>query len=74
MARTSLTQSVAQRVSVAVAGAGVPVSYVAEAADLTLSEFKARLAGDVDFNTQELVQVGGFLHVRPSTFLNGAAA
>lgn len=74
MARTHLPSTVAQRVSDAIVRGGVPVSYVAEAADLTIPEFKARLIGDVDFNTQELVRVGGFLHIRPSAFLNGAVA
>ena len=74
MARASDAASVAQHVYDAIQASGVPADFVAEAADLTPEDLKARLAGDVDFDLPELVKVGGFLHIRPSAFLNGAAA
>ena len=73
MARRTLTQTVAQNVSDAIVAAAVPASVVAQAADLTVLEFNARLAGVTDFNSTELVKVGGFLRIRPSEFLGAAA-
>lgn len=71
--RTPLVERVSQNVSGAIAAAGFPISVVAEAADLTSAELQARLDGVAEFNTAELVMVGGFLRIRPSSFMGVAA-
>lgn len=74
MERARLAEAVAQNISAAIAAAGVPFSVVAEAADLTPSEFKRRLVGDDEFNAEDVVKVSGFLHVSPLALLKGVAA
>lgn len=74
MERRTLPQAVAGNVEAAISASGALLPVVAQAADLTISQLTDRLSGAVEFNTAELVQVGGFLHVRPSEFLIEAAA
>ena len=73
MERAALPQRVSQNVSGAITASGLSIPSVAQAADLTVSELTARLTGAADFNITELVQVGGFLRIRPSEFLGEAA-
>lgn len=61
-------------VSTKISAAGIPPAKIAQAIDLTLPELSARLEGNAEFTFAELVQVGGFLHVCPSQFLEGVAA
>lgn len=53
--------------------AGSDVRSVSQAADITIPEFEDRLSGRVDFELDELVRVGGFLHVPVTRFMEVAA-
>lgn len=63
---------VATRVSRAIDASGHSLESIASAADLTTSELTARLNGAREFTIRQLVQVGGFLHSDPASFLIGA--
>lgn len=52
---------------------GVDAASVAQAADITAADLEDRLTGRVDFQIDELVRVGGFLHVPATRFLEEAA-
>lgn len=53
--------------------AGSDVISVSQAADITTVEMEDRLSGRVDFQLDELVRVGGFLHVPVSRLIEEAA-
>lgn len=53
--------------------AGSDVISVSQAADITISQLEDRLSGRVDFQLDELVRVGGFLHVPVESFMEVAA-
>lgn len=65
--------TVARRVALAIREAGSDVRSVAQAADITTSDLEDRLNGRVDFQIDELVRVGGFLHVPATGFIEEAA-
>ena len=71
MDRNSIAESIARRVSDAVADFDSLI--VAQAADITLPELHSRLTGETEWTVRELRGVGGFLHV-PITELLGEAA
>lgn len=64
---------IARRVSLAMSEAGSDVRSVSQAADITIPELEDRLSGRVDFELDELVRVGGFLHVPVTRFMEVAA-
>ena len=66
------TPGVAENVRAAIVDSGVPISAVAEAANVTVSDLESRLDRD-DLDVADLVRVGGFLSVSPSSFLEDAA-
>lgn len=68
------TQIIAQNVSAAITNAQAPLALVAEAAHLPEEELNARLHGVTAFTVPELVEVGGFLRLRASQFLEGVPA
>ncbi len=65
-------KAVAEGITSAIAKAGISAHVIAKAADVPNSEFDARIANG-DLTISELVNVGGFLHVEPKTFLEDAA-
>lgn len=73
MDRNRVTKLIAGRVSLAIIEAGTDAQSVARAADITTSELNDRLNGCVEFQLDELVRVGGFLHVPATRFLEVAA-
>lgn len=64
---------IARRVNLAMREAGSDVISVSQAADITTVEMEDRLSGRVDFQLDELVRVGGFLHVPVESFMEVAA-
>ena len=56
------------------AAVGDPATVIASATDLSISESRARLDGVEQFDLAEVLQIGGFLHVRPSVFFEGVTA
>lgn len=60
-------------IRIAIDTTNVSDTTVAEAAGLTLLEFRSRMNGATDFTVEELGKVGGFLHVRTSSLLEGVA-
>lgn len=73
MDRLNTGIGIARRVSLAISEAGSDVRSVSQAADITIHEFEDRLSGRVDFELDELVRVGGFLHVPVARFMEVAA-
>ncbi len=73
MNRNLINFDIARRVNLAISEAGSDVQIVAQAADITTSELKDRLNGRVEFQPDELVRVGGFLHVPAERFMEVAA-
>lgn len=65
--------TIARRVNLAISEAGSDVQIVAQAADITTPDLEDRLNGRADFQIDELVRVGGFLHVPVSHFIEEAA-
>lgn len=61
-------------VSKAIESAGREPLEIAEAVGLTSTELDARLAGDADFSSPELVMIGGLVAVPASHFFAAAAA
>lgn len=53
--------------------AGSDVLSVSQAADITTSQLEERLSGRIDFQLDELVRVGGFLHIPVTYFMEEAA-
>ncbi len=73
MDRKSAEIGIARRVNLALSEAGSDVHSVAQAADITTSQMEDRLNGRVPFQLDELVRVGGFLHVPAYRFMEVAA-
>lgn len=73
MDRNQINTDIARRVSLAISEAGSDVHSVAQAADITISDLNDRLSGRVEFMVDELVHVGGFLHVPVTRFIKEAA-
>jgi hypothetical protein len=73
MDRNPITLAIARRVNLAIREAGSDVSSVSQAADITVSQLEDRLSGCVEFQPDELVRVGGFLHVPVTQFIKEAA-
>ncbi|KQQ65034.1 hypothetical protein [Microbacterium sp. Leaf320] len=73
MDRLNAGIGIARRVNLAICEAGSDVLSVSQAADITIPELEDRLSGRVDFELDELVRVGGFLHVPVSRFMEVAA-
>ncbi|WP_336629292.1 MULTISPECIES: hypothetical protein [unclassified Microbacterium] len=63
---------VAENVRAAIVDSGVPISDVAEAVNVTVPDLESRLEHD-DLDVADLVRVGGFLSVSPSSFLEAHA-
>jgi len=63
---------IGERVADAIRGNGVDIAVVARAADMRPSALNARLEGRGAFTFEQLVAVGGFLHVRVSDLVKGA--
>jgi hypothetical protein len=74
MERRTPAAAVARNVSSAITAAGMTPAVVAEATDIPLPELEGLLRNEKPFELPALVSVGGFLHVSPISFLNGAAA
>lgn len=64
---------IARRVNLAMSEAGSDVLSVSQAADITTSQLEERLSGRIDFQLDELVRVGGFLHIPATYFMEEAA-
>lgn len=73
MDRLNAKIGIARRAYLAISEAGSNVHNVAQAADITDLELVDRLNGRVDFTLEELVDVGGFLHVSVPDFFKEAA-
>lgn len=73
MDRNPITLAIARRVNLAISEAGSDVISVSQAADITTSQMEDRLSGRVEFQPDELVRVGGFLHVPAYRFMEEAA-
>lgn len=73
MDRNLINSDIARRVNLAMSEAGSDAHSVAQAADITTSELEDRLTGRSEFQPDELVRVGGFLHVPVSRFFKEAA-
>lgn len=73
MDRNLINFDIARRVTLAISEAGSDVASVAQAADITTSGLNDRLNGRVEFQPDELVRVGGFLHVPATRFMKEAA-
>lgn len=73
MDRNQINFDIARRVTLAIREAGSDAQSVTQAADITPSELNDRLNGRVDFQIDELVRVGGFLHVPATQFMEVAA-
>lgn len=73
MTKNLAKATVARRVVLAMSETGVDAASVAQAADITAADLEDRLTGRVDFQIDELVRVGGFLHVPATRFLEEAA-
>ena len=71
MDRKSITETIARRVSGAVAGFDVRI--IAQAADITVPELNSRLAGDSEFTVEELRGVGGLVRIPVSDLIGEAA-
>lgn len=56
----------------AVIASGVPTNTLALAADIPSDVLTARLAGREELTISDLVSVGGFLRLQPTSFLKGA--
>jgi hypothetical protein len=52
--------------------AGIPIDTLAKAADTDPRTLTARLEGRDELTVADLIAVGGFLHVNPAVFLEGA--
>lgn len=65
--------AIARRVDLAVRETGSDVHSVAQAADITDRELVDRLEGRVDFQLSELFDVGGFLRIPVTRFMEEAA-
>lgn len=74
MERRTLAEAAARNVSSAIDAAGLTPAVIAEATDTDPLELERRLSNEAPLDLEDLVKVGGFLHVSPTTFLNGAAA
>lgn len=74
MTRRTLAQVVGANVAAAIAASGETTSSVSEAIDIPLDDLDDRLSGSASFDVAELVTVGGFLRIRASSLLEGAAA
>ena len=73
MDRNLINSDIARRVTSAISEAGSDAASVAQAADITTSQLEDRLMGRVEFQMDELVRVGGFLHVPATRFFKEAA-
>lgn len=73
MDRNPTTALLARRVSLAIREAGADVRIVASAADITPAELEDRLSGRVEFQLGELCDVGGFLRIPVTHFIEEAA-
>lgn len=73
MDRNLINFDIARRVNLAISEAGSDANSVAQAADITISELNDRLSGRAEFQPDELVRVGGFLHVPMSRLIKEAA-
>lgn len=58
----------------AVNASGVPIPKLAQAADIPSDVLDARLGGRDELTISDLVNVGGFLRVKPTSFLEGATS
>lgn len=74
MERRTLAETASRNVRSAIAAAGLTSAVVAEATDTDPLELGRRLSNETPLDLEDLVRVGGFLHVSPTSFLNGAAA
>lgn len=66
--RTSLAATVTKTIE----DSGATKESVAQAADLSVTDLELRLQGVIPFELSVLAEVGGFLHVEASRFLEGA--
>lgn len=73
MDRRRTQSTTAQRVSAAIARAGVDVPSVSKATGIPLIDLSDRLNGNQEFTVNELGDVGGFLRVHPADLIGAAA-
>lgn len=66
-------ETIAANVAQLIASNDAPKESVAQAADMSAAALDSRLI-DGEFTFEQLVAVGGFLHVHPSTFYKGVNA
>lgn len=66
--------SVTAHVRDAVYASGVSTSTLAQAADVPSDVLEARLDGRDELTIADLVNVGGFLRLQPTSFLKGATS
>lgn len=65
-------ETIAANLADAITSNGASIESVASAADTTTTEMSTRVTTDApDYPFADLVAVGGFLHVHPSTFYEG---
>ena len=67
-------ETVGANVAAAISSSGTSVATVAEATDFTVADLNQRLEGRSPFTVRDLVSIGGFLHFKPSRFLEGVRA
>lgn len=58
----------------AVNASGVPTPKLAQAADIPGDVLEARLCGRDELTIADLVNVGGFLRLKPTSFMEGASS
>lgn len=63
---------IGERVADAIRDNGTNITVVAEAADMRPAALNDRLTGREPFTYEQLVTVGGFLHVRVPDLFEGA--
>jgi hypothetical protein len=66
-------ETIAANLADTITSTGASIESVAQAADIDPSDMAERVNPDValDYPFEDLVAVGGFLHVHPSTFYKG---
>lgn len=58
-------------VNSAITDSGVEIDTLAEATDVTSTTIRRRLDNRDEWTVADLVRVGGFLRIRPTTFFGG---
>jgi len=74
MERRTSAATVADSVAQAMERNRVAASTLSEATGIPIRDLQAHLDGQSEFTFAELVAVGGFFHVHPSTFFEAVAA